>query len=112
MEKFTQFYGIDEQRTWNIDETGGCGVNDINGNSPKRRYMLRSGGRDKRLPEFARASRVTMLSCVSAVGNTAPPLFVFKGEHHQYRTVLIGGKEQVETYNTHRPRGALVAVRK
>lgn len=96
----------------NLDKTGGCGGNDINGNSPYRRYMLRSDCRDKRLPEFVRASRVTMLSCVSAAGDTAPPLFVFKGERHQYLTVLIGGKEQIETYNTHLPRGAVVAVRK
>ena len=63
------------------------------------------------MPEFVRASRITVVPVISAAGETGTPLFVFKGKRMPYRHVVVDGMVRVETYAQCLPRNACVAMR-
>lgn len=84
---------------------------DVSGNKKVRRYATRGTQLDMRVPDFVRTSRATLLPVINAAGDTGPPLFVLKEAALPYRKVLIKGKVQLETYGSHLPRGAVVAMR-
>eukprot|EP00171_Calliarthron_tuberculosum_P008123 IDg8123t1 len=71
----------------------------------------RSGSRDMRIPDFGQIHRTTMMLTVSASGEVGPVIFVFKGKHLPYRSVMRGGHVQQETYVDHLPRTAMISTR-
>lgn len=73
--------------------------------------MRRDGYRSLKLPEFVRASRMTLMSVVSAASDSGPPLFVFKGKTLPYRDVIVDGVIVTQTYAEFLLRGSCVAVR-
>jgi len=112
LEKIISDNNIDSSRVWNLDETGGTPGKDVVGAIKERRYLRRERHqRDIIIPEFVSSSRATVMAVVSAAGDTAPPLFVFKGARLPYRVVEEAGKEVVQTYSTFLPRGSAVAMR-
>ena len=111
LEQIVNENSIDVERIWNLDETGGTPGRDVKGAAARRRYTRSTVVSDLRLPYWVTASRATALACISAAGETALPLFVFKGIKFPYRQVLVDAEVQVESYGTHLPRGAIIAVR-
>lgn len=74
-------------------------------------YVTPAGAQDAKIDHFINETCVIMLPSVSAIGDTAPPLFVFKGCQLPYRQVIISGRSLVETYADHLlPRSFFVRV--
>ena len=91
-------YGLDADRIWNLDETGATPGRDASGRTQAKRFTRQNASTDVKLEEFIRTSRMTMMPCVSASGECAPPLFVFKGRRVPYHQILVGGQTVSETY--------------
>ena len=53
------------------------------------RLMTRSGSGELRMPEFRNLHMVTIMTNISASGEFAPPLFIFKGTRLPYRTLVL-----------------------
>ena len=73
--------------------------------------VTRTGARDAKIGHFINATRVAMLPAVSAIGDTAPQLFVFKGRQLSYRQVIVNGRSSVETNADCLPPRALACMR-
>lgn len=69
--------------------------------------MRRSDGSDIRLQEFVNDSRITVLACICGEVETAPPLFVFKGQRPPYRNAIVN----VPIEASYLPKDALVVMR-
>jgi len=111
LEALKMEYGFDSSRVWNLDETGCSPGKDTNGANRKKRFLRRTGTTDFKADEFVRSNRMTIMPCISASGDMAPLLFVFKGKNLPYREVLEHGHKQVQTYDDLLPRGSLIYMR-
>ena len=74
-------------------------------------YVTCAGALDAKIGHFINTTRVAMLPAVSAIGDAAPPLFVFKGRQLPYRQVIGNGRSSVETYADCLPPRALICMR-
>ena len=111
LEKIVSEHSIDPDRIWNCDECGMTPGKDANGASKQKAYVTRSGAHDAKMGQFANGNRFTMLPAVSATGDTAPPLFIFKRCKMPYRQVLQGGRVFLQTFADHLPSRSLISMR-
>jgi len=111
LKRLIEVHNFDEQRIWNLDETGSSPEKEQFGRGRRRRYVGRGTSADMRVAEFLNANRVTILPCISASGDMAPPMFVFKGKQLPFRNVVRAGEVVSETYHDHLPARAVVAMR-
>ena len=79
IEKLVKDYNIDTARIWNLDETGGTPGRDVVSNTSVKVVTRRNSDSDVQVPEFIRTSRATVMAVINGAGDSAPPLFVFKG---------------------------------
>lgn len=63
-----------------------------------RRYFRADGQSDILVSDIGHTNRFTVLSCISAGGIAAVPLFIFKGIKYPYRQVVVDGRVRVETF--------------
>lgn len=73
--KIVQEYDTDAPQFWNLNETRCTPGKYVGTNGQVRRYSLRNGSRDLRLPKFVIESRASLLAAVSAAGDSSCPLF-------------------------------------
>ena len=111
LEKHISENDLDASRIFNLDEAGTTPEKDITGIAAARRLMPRPGEKDVKMPQFKKLNRVTMMPIVSAAGEAAPPLFVFKGSRVPFRTVLRAGRIVDETPISNLPLRSTVALR-
>lgn len=88
--------------------------------TPAKRYLwkreastrsTKNAMRDVRMPEWIRTNRITLVSVINAEGDTASPLFVFRGKLLSYRKIVVDRHVAVQTYASRLPRGAAMALR-
>lgn len=72
---------------WNLDETGATPEKYFNGLSSICRFIGNHGCQETNIAEFRSSNRVTMISVISAPGETGPTLLVLKGRKIPYRQV-------------------------
>ena len=111
LKKLREENNLDAPRIFNLDESGVTPERDLHGVTASKRLMPRSGCRDICMPEFRNLHRVTIMPVISASGETAPPLFLFKGLRLPYRTLLGNGEVITETPLSKLPSGSLGAMR-
>ena len=61
--------------------------------------------------QLVNVNRVTMLPAVSCTGDTAPPLFVFKGFKRPYRQLMQGGSVFLQTIANYLPSRSFISMR-
>lgn len=101
----------DATRMWNLDETAGTPGRDVTGSTIKNRYLLRNDSRDVQIPQFTHTSSTAVMAVINVAGDTGPSLFELKGSKLQYRRKIVDVKVATETFVSHLPRGAVVAMR-
>ena len=99
---------LDAARLWNLDERGCTPRKDLRENIRKRRALRRGGAMDTQHADWSNTARTTLMSVVSASGDTGPPLPLFNGKKIPYRLVLINGVVVNETYASYLPHGAVM----
>ena len=79
LEHLIDSHSIDTSRLRNLDETGSNPGRDQKGQRKVHVYMGRSSAHEMRMPEFVRASRATLMACVSAEGETGSRCLCSRG---------------------------------
>ena len=102
---------LDAPRIFNLDESGVTPERDLHGVTAAERLMPRSVCRDLCMPEFRNRHRVTIMPVLSASGETAPAIFMFKVLRLPYRTLLRNGEVITETPLSKLRSGSLAAMR-
>ena len=111
LDTLEQEYSLDDERIWNLDETGRNPGKYTTGVSYHRSFLRSSRFKDAKVADFVNTHRVTMMKCISTACDTGPTLFVFKGAKFPYRTVLCHGIESTETMSTFLSRYSVISMR-
>lgn len=113
LERLVEEYALDDEHIWNLDETGVSAGRYTAGKVRQPRFMPRDEpATDIKKVGVSKTDRDTVMPCVSAAGDVAPVLFVFKGAQLPFREVRMHGQTRVETLSSHLPRVSVVAMRK
>lgn len=109
-------HNITADRIYSLDECGVTLEKDCAGRMCARCFMpvrqcKQQRNTDQSMAEFSYKHRVTMMPCVSAAGDCAPPLFIFEGNRVYFDRVVVSGHVDNQQRTAKLPHDAIIATR-